>query len=101
MRALVHQQAKYSVYWEDVNLQNKTITITGIKGHRTRQYPISDELCTLLLQIPIREGRIFSIKHAEHINGSIRDYRRKLTKETGNPDFDKIHFHTFRHFAIS
>jgi len=91
----------WQLTWRDVNVQNKTVTITGIKGHRTKQYPLSDELCALLLQIPRREGRILSIQHAKHIGDSIQDYRRRLAEETGNGDFHKIHFHTFRHFAIS
>jgi len=28
--------------WKDVNISNKTITVTGIKGHRTKTYAISD-----------------------------------------------------------
>ncbi|MBC7130916.1 tyrosine-type recombinase/integrase, partial [Candidatus Bathyarchaeota archaeon] len=38
--------------WKDVNLQNKTITIRGVKGHKTYTYPISDELVALLSQLP-------------------------------------------------
>jgi len=92
----------WSLTWKDVNIQNKTVTITGIKGHRTSTYPISDELCTLLIQIPRCDGRIFTnLKHSDRINDSIEDYRNRLAKETGNGDFHKIHFHTFRHFAIS
>ncbi|MEM3719356.1 MAG: tyrosine-type recombinase/integrase [Candidatus Bathyarchaeia archaeon] len=41
--------------WKDVNFQNKTITVTGVKGHRTWTYPISDELCSLLMQLPKKE----------------------------------------------
>ena len=33
--------------WEDVNLGTKTITIRGVKGHKTKTYDISDELVTL------------------------------------------------------
>jgi len=91
----------WNLKWKDVNLQSKSITITGVKGHRTKQYPMSDELVTLLSQIPKGSERIFSIKHSKHINDSIQDYRRRLAIETGNVDFNKIHFHTFRHFAIS
>jgi integrase len=91
----------WNLKWKDVNLQSKSITITGVKGHRTRQYPMSNELVILLSQIPKGSGRIFSIKHSRHINDSIQDYRRRLALETGNIDFNKIHFHTFRHFAIS
>ena len=87
--------------WKDVNFQNKTLTIRGVKGHRTFTYPISDELTTLLLQLPKTEDRIFNYKDADNINDFIEDYRKRLAKETGNPDFLKIHFHTFRHYAIS
>jgi len=86
--------------WKDVNFQNKTITITGVKGHRTWTYPISDELCHLLMQLPRKGEKIFNIK-PDNNNKAIEDYRKRLAKETGNPDFLKIHFHTLRHFAIS
>ena len=87
--------------WRDVNLQNKTITIKGIKGHRTWVYPISDELCHLLMQIPKKGEKVFTVKKSRYLNDALRKYKIKLAKETGNPDFLKVHFHTFRHFAIS
>ena len=87
--------------WGDVNFKGKTLTIRGVKGHKTYTYRVSDELLTLLLQLSRDGDKIFNYKKPEHINDAIRDYRRRLAKETGNPDFLKIHFHTFRHFAIS
>jgi integrase len=87
--------------WRDVNLQNKTITIRGIKGHRTWTYPISNELANLLMQIPKKSERVFTVNKSRYLNDALRKYKRKLAKETGNPDFLKVHFHTFRHFAIS
>lgn len=44
----------FNLKWNDVNLQNKTLTIIGVKGHRSYTYPICDELVTLLLQILMR-----------------------------------------------
>jgi len=88
--------------WKEFNFQNKTLTIIGNKGHRTLTYTISDELIALLLQIQKNGERIFwNIKDPENINDSIDDYKQRLAKETGNQDFLKIHFHTFRHYAIS
>ncbi len=88
--------------WRDFNPVTKTLIISGVKGHRTSTYPISDELVGLLMQIPRTGERIFSeILHSDRMNDTIAGYRRRLAKETGNPDFLKIHFHTFRHFAIS
>jgi len=87
--------------WKDVNFQSKTITITGVKGHRTWKYPISNELAALLMQIPRNGERIFNLKKPRYINDSLRKYKIRLAKETGNQDFLKIHFHTLRHFAIS
>jgi integrase len=87
--------------WRDVNLQDKTITITGVKGHKTWQYRISDELVTLLMQIPKNNERIFNVKQSRYLNDALWRYRQILARETGNSDFLKIHFHTFRHYAIS
>jgi integrase len=92
----------WQLTWRDVNLQSKQITITGVKGHRTMQYPISDELCSLLMQIQHGADRIFTnLNKPDRIDDSIQDYRTRLANETGNSDFHKIHFHSFRHFAIS
>lgn len=33
--------------------------------------------------------------------GKNNNYKKILARETGNNDFLKIHFHTFRHYAIS
>jgi integrase len=87
--------------WRDVNLQDKTITITGVKGHRTRQYQISNELAALLMQLPKKGERVFSFKKARYFNDFLWKYKHILARETGNTDFLKVHFHTFRHFAIS
>lgn len=87
--------------WKGVNLTNKTIRIIGVKGHRAFTYQISDELALLLSRIPRRGERIFRVKSPVNIGKNIRQYRRILFNETGNPDYLKIHFHTLRHFAIS
>jgi len=88
--------------WENLNLLNKTLTIEGTKGHRNYTYEISDELITLLMQLPKNKERIFSeIKHPEHMNDILKDYVQRLAIETGNTDYLKIHFHTLRHYAIS
>ena len=88
--------------WRDFNAQNKILTVVGNKGHRTTGYSVSDELMALLMQLPRTTDRIFAeVKNPERLNDVVNDYKKRLTKETGNADFLKIHFHTFRHFAIS
>lgn len=53
-------------------------------------------------RFPGGEDRIFSnIKRSNHINDNVSLYSKILSRETGNTDFLKIHFHTFRHYAIS
>jgi integrase len=92
----------WQLCWKDVNFAAKTVTVTGVKGHRTMQYSISDELAAVLMQIPKEDARLFTnVAKADSINESIRDYGKILARETGNPDFLKVHFHTFRHFAVS
>ncbi|MGB9856362.1 MAG: tyrosine-type recombinase/integrase [Caldisericum exile] len=91
----------FNLKWNDVNLANKSVVITGVKGHRTFTYQISDELCTLLMQVPRMNDKVFTLKNARTINDWMKNYVKRLARETGNPDFRKIHFHTLRHFAIS
>ena len=88
--------------WTDLDVQNKTLTVVGVKGHKTLTYSISDELFNLLIQLPRTSERIFaSVFHPEHMNDRINHYAKVLAAETGNECFKKIHFHTFRHYAIS
>ena len=88
--------------WRDFNAQNKTLTVVGNKGHRTMAYNMSDELMALLMHIPRTTERIFAeVKNPDRPNDVVNDYKKRLAKETSNQDFLKIHFHTFRHFAIS
>jgi len=92
----------WSLPWADLNFSTKTVKITGNKGHRTKTYNLSDELLGLLMRLPRKEKRIFSnTNKPTGINDSIVDYRQRLAIETGNQDFLRIHFHTFRHYAIS
>jgi len=91
----------HGIKWSDINFQNRTLTIRGVKGHRSNTYPISNELLTLLTLIPKDSERIFKLKYPDKINAWLKQYVKRLAKETGNSDFLKIHFHTFRHFAIS
>jgi len=87
--------------WKDVNIPLKTVVIRGIKGHRTTQYTVSDELITLFLQVERKIDKVFPQKTTNGLNDSLKDYTARLAKETGNTDFNKVHFHTLRHFAIS
>lgn len=87
--------------WRDVNLVTKTVTVKGVKGHRTISYPVSNELATLLSLIPRVGEKVFVQKTVNGLNDSLKDYVQRLARETGNTDYLKIHFHTLRHYAIS
>ena len=91
----------HRIKWSDIDFHNKRITIRGVKGHRSYTYSISNELVRLLNLIPKDSDRIFKLKYPDKISGWLRQYVKRLAKETGNQDFLKIHFHTLRHFAIS
>ena len=56
----------YRLTWKDLNLQKKTLTIRGVKGHKTKSYQISNELINLLMMIPKEGERIFTIKNPRH-----------------------------------
>ncbi|MEM3692446.1 MAG: tyrosine-type recombinase/integrase [Candidatus Bathyarchaeia archaeon] len=91
----------FQLTWKDVNLAERKVTIRGIKGHRSGTYQISNSCAYLLSLIPKNEGPIWKVKFAKSLSKALRYYRNILYKETGNPDYLKIHFHTLRHFAIS
>ncbi|MCW1308348.1 MAG: site-specific integrase [Candidatus Parvarchaeota archaeon] len=90
----------------DVDFDQRRITIRGVKGHRTWSYPISEELTHLLSLIISRKrlglnDRLWKVNHPVNIGRNIRQYRKILYLETGNPAWLKLTFHSLRHFAIS
>ena len=91
----------HNLSWKDVNLQEGKITVKGVKGHQTLAYPISQELTHILSLLPKKSGKIWRVKDPVNLGRNIRQYRRILFQETGNPDYLKLTFHSLRHFAIS
>ena len=63
----------HRIKWSDIDFQNRTITIRGVKGHRSYTYSISNELVTLLNLIPKDSDRIFKLKYPDKISGWIED----------------------------
>ncbi|MEM3551069.1 MAG: tyrosine-type recombinase/integrase [Candidatus Bathyarchaeia archaeon] len=57
--------------WKGVNFQDKTLTITGVEGHRTRQYNISNKLATLLIRLLKKRERIFTFKKARYFTDAL------------------------------
>jgi|GEM_PF-5803907 len=51
--------------WRDVNFEKKTLTIRGVKGHKTYTYRVSDGLSTLLLQLPEEGGENFQLQRSK------------------------------------
>ncbi len=55
----------------------RTITITGVKGHRTWKYKVSNELLSLLMQLPKTSDKVLSYKDPKYMNDSLRRYRKR------------------------
>ncbi len=85
---------------EYVNFQNKTVTITGVRDTEHGSIGLVMSFIICLCRFPKKGERAFSFKQARCLNDALWKYWTILAKETGNTDFLKIHFHTFRHFAI-
>ena len=69
---------------------------------RSKTYPLSDELLGMIIRLPRNDKRIFSnVNKPTGICDALIDYRKRIARETGNTDYLKILYHTFRHYAIS
>jgi integrase len=84
--------------WVDVG--NGKVTIRGLKGHRSRDYRVSQDLYWSLCSLPRRGEKVFTIKD-NSVESHFLRHKKRLFKETGNPEYLKITPHTCRHFAIS
>jgi integrase len=61
----------HNITWKDINLQERKITIRGVKGHQTWCYPISQELTHVLSLLPKKSGRIWRVKDSVNLGRNI------------------------------
>lgn len=86
--------------WIDIDQQRKLVYIRADKYSNDRLVPISDQLLTMLNQLPKKSNRVFNSK-VKSIRQTFEKIRNKTATKLANPRIKKIHLHTFRHWRAT
>jgi type 1 fimbriae regulatory protein FimB/type 1 fimbriae regulatory protein FimE len=86
--------------WIDLSTEQKTLNITPAKGSSPRIVRISNELITMLSQLPHTRETIFS-PNKSMLRTSFTRQRRRAATKLQNPRIKAISFHTFRHWKAT
>jgi Site-specific recombinase XerD len=84
--------------WSAINFKTNKVNIKAEKRSNGRELPLSDETMNMLCKLKRRpDGKIFSSISSLRSNFVIT--RNRLAER--NPNYLKIHFHTFRHWKAT
>ena len=87
--------------WIDINIENKTVSITPTKNHNARVLPISTNLLSRLLKLPRIKERVFACKDLDDFRRRYEGVHNALADKLGNPRIRMIAFRTFRHMKAT
>jgi integrase len=91
----------WKLRWIDINVENKTVSITPTKNHSARTLPVSSNLLSRMLQLPRKAERIFNCKSLDGFRTGYEVLRNKLSIEMNNPRLREIAFRSFRHWKAT
>ena len=87
--------------WTDTNFKNGTITLNEPEKYgKPRMFKLSSTLIAMLNALPKKSDRIFE-GSLLIFRKTFRKYRRRMSAKLQNPRFNKITFHTFRHWKAT
>lgn len=93
--------------WRDIDITNKSLVLTPLKGSNPRQIRISDNLISMLNRLPRSSEHIFHSENADLI-GSLCNFRtcfekqrRKVALRLQNSRINQITFKTLRHWKAT
>ena len=85
----------------DIDLEHQTVNITPKKGSNPRILPISHELVSMLSKLPKDSTRIFGDISPRTLRANLWKSRKRIAQKLSNPRFDKISFHSLRHWKAT
>jgi integrase len=91
----------WKLEWGDLNKDIITVNEPE-KGSYPRQFRLSENLTSMLKNLPKRDTRIFGPQsNLSNFRGNFIKRRKYLAKRLGNPRINRITFHTFRHWGAT
>ena len=95
----------WGLTWTDLDLANRTVSITPEKNSNPRVIKLSPRLIEILASLPKNRGsRVFGEGEGKQLDWFGRLYQKQRTRiasKLGNPRIRGIHFHTLRHWKGS
>ena len=92
----------FSLKWEDIDFESKTIRITPEKGSEPRIFRMSGKLLGMLARLPKMDEMVFSrYKNLNNLARTFQRQRRRIANKLANPRLLKISFHTLRHWKAT
>jgi len=105
LQMLKETMARAGEVWklEWIDLNNDIITINAPeKGSYPRQFRLSENLTSILKNLPKKDTRIFGPQtNLNNFRGNFIKRRKYLAQRLANPKINKITFHTFRHWGAT
>ena len=89
-----------NVKWIDIDRTRKTVYIHAEKHSNDRILPISEQLLTMLNNLPKKTDKVFNGK-AKSLRSTFQELRNRTANKLVNPRLKQIHLHTFRHWKAT
>jgi integrase len=91
----------FNLKWEDVDFVNNRIKISPEKGSKPRIFKMSPRLVTMLNNLPRTKERIWIYTNVFYLDKGFRRMRKKTAHKLGQPQLNKITFHTLRRWKAT
>jgi integrase len=91
----------WKLRWIDINVEQKTVSITPTKNHNARTLPISSNLISRVLQLPKKAHRVFNCKSLDGFRAGYEVMKNNLAAELKNPRIAEVAFRSFRHWKAT
>jgi integrase len=85
--------------WHDIDFGQHRVRIKAEKGSNSRVLPLSAKTIDMLCNLPRNTERLFAGCSGLRSNFFLQ--RRRKAQQKANPNFLRIHFHTFRHWKAT
>jgi len=89
-----------NLQWIDIDPQRKMVYIRAEKNSNDRLLPVSEQLLTMLNQLPKTSERVFK-SQVKSMRKTFEKIRNRTAVTLANPKLKEIHFHTFRHWKAT